>query len=69
MNKETLNRLDRVSTRLSLSLLATAFILGLALMLPLASTNPLAEWLFGIGFLAALTLGIYLAWSIIRSDK
>jgi ubiquinone biosynthesis protein len=69
MNKETLNRLDRVSTRLSLSLLATAFILGLALMLPLASTNPLAEWLFGFGFLAALGLGVYLAWSIIRSDK
>lgn len=66
-NKETLNRLDRASTRLSLSLLVAAFILGLALLLPLSSGNQLAEILIVIGFVAAILLGLWLAISIIRS--
>jgi ubiquinone biosynthesis protein len=66
-NKETLNRLDRASTRLSLSLLISAFILGLALLLPLSSGNQLAEILVIIGFIASILLGLWLAISIIRS--
>jgi ubiquinone biosynthesis protein len=66
-NKETLNRLDRASTRLSLSLLVAAFILGLALLLPLSSGNHLAEILVIIGFIASILLGLWLAISIIRS--
>ncbi|MEJ2599627.1 MAG: AarF/ABC1/UbiB kinase family protein [Anaerolineales bacterium] len=67
-DKETLNRLDRASTRLSLSLLVAAFILGLALLLPLSSGNQLAEILIVIGFVAAILLGFWLAISIIRSS-
>jgi ubiquinone biosynthesis protein len=66
-NKETLDRLDRASTRLSLSLLVAAFILGLALLLPLSSGNHLAEILVVIGFIASILLGLWLAISIIRS--
>jgi ubiquinone biosynthesis protein len=66
-NKETLNRLDRASTRLSLSLLVAAFILGLALLLPLSSGNYLAEILVIIGFIISILLGLWLAISIIRS--
>jgi ubiquinone biosynthesis protein len=66
-NKETLDRLDRASTRLSLSLLVAAFILGLALLLPLSSGNHLAEILVIIGFIVSILLGLWLAISIIRS--
>ncbi len=66
-NKETLDRLDRASTRLSLSLLVAAFILGLALLLPLSSGNRLAEILVAVGFVASILLGLWLAISIIRS--
>lgn len=68
-NKETMDRIDRLITRMSLSLLATAFILGLALLLPVASGNPLAMALVIIGFLVATSLGVWLAVSIIRSGK
>jgi ubiquinone biosynthesis protein len=66
-NKETLDRLDRASTRLSLSLLVAAFILGLALLLPLSSGNHLATILVVIGFIVSILLGVWLAISIIRS--
>ena len=68
-NKQTLDRLDRLGTRLSLSLLISAFILGLALLLPLSTGNRFAEILVIIGFVAALALGVWLALSILRSGK
>ncbi len=68
-NKETMDRVDRLITRMSLSLLATAFILGLALLLPVASGNPFAMALVIVGFLVATSLGVWLAISIIRSGK
>jgi ubiquinone biosynthesis protein len=67
-SKETLDRLDRASTRLSLSLLVSAFILGLALLLPLSTGNHLAEILVVIGLIASILLGLWLALSIIRSS-
>jgi len=69
LNKETLNRLDRITTRLSLSLLATAFILGLAILLPVAQASKVAAVLVSIGFAVALVLGLWLAWSILRPGK
>lgn len=68
-DKHTLDRLDQVSTRFSLSILVAAFILGLALLLPVASGNHLAIGLVVIGFLIALSLGVWLAVSILRSGK
>ncbi len=68
-NKHTLDRLDRLGTRLSLSMLISAFILGLALLLPLSTGNRFAEILVMFGFVAALALGIWLAVSILRSGK
>ncbi len=68
-DKQTLDRLDRVSTRFSLSILVSAFILGLALLLPVASGNHIAIGLVVIGFLVAFSLGVWLALSILRSGK
>lgn len=68
-NKQTLDRLDRLGTRLSLSLLISAFILGLALLLPLSTGNRFAEILVIFGFVAAFSLGVWLAFSILRSGK
>ncbi len=68
-NKQTLDRLDRLGTRISLSLLISAFILGLALLLPLSTGNRFAEILVIIGFVAAFALGVWLVFSILRSGK
>jgi ubiquinone biosynthesis protein len=66
MDKDTLGRMDRMITRLTLSMLASAFILGLALLLPIASGNRVASALVAIGFLVALGLGGWLAISILK---
>jgi ubiquinone biosynthesis protein len=68
-NKETLDRIDRLSTRLALSILVAAFILGLALLLPAAATNRTAEILVAIGFVAALGLGVWIVFSILRAGR
>ncbi len=68
-NKRTLDRLDRLSTRISLSLLISAFILGLAVLLPLSAGNRFAEILVIVGFVAALALGVWFMFSIVRSGK
>jgi len=67
--KETLDRLDRISTRISLSILIAAFILGLALLLPTATGNRFATGLIHAGFMASLALGIWVAFDIIRSGR
>lgn len=68
-NRQTLDSLDRMSTRISLSVLVAAFILGLALLFPLATANRIALVLVVLGFLAALSLGVWLVFSIIRTGK
>lgn len=68
-SKETMDRLDRVSTRFSLSIITAAFILGLAILLPLASGSTIATALVAIGFFAALMLGVWIVLSILRSGK
>ncbi len=68
-NKHTLDRIDRVVTRLSLSVLISAFILGLALLLPLSTGNPTAEMMVIFGFLGVFALGVWLMVSILRSGR
>jgi len=69
IDKQAMNRLDRLTTRLSLSVLITAFILGQALLFPLIQDNLFAQVLIGTGFLIALILGIWLAISILRTGR
>ncbi|MEN3002729.1 MAG: AarF/ABC1/UbiB kinase family protein [Armatimonadota bacterium] len=63
---ETLDRLDAMVTRLSLSILVAAFIVGLALLLPATREIPFAPALTFLGFLAAVVLGVWLIISILR---
>ncbi len=64
--QETLDRLDAMVTRLSLSILVAAFIVGLALLLPATREIPYAPVLTLIGFVGATVLGVWLLISILR---
>ncbi len=68
-DKHTLDRFDQVVTRLSLSILIAAFILGLALLLPLSTGNRIAEAMVILGFVWVFALGVWLMVSILRSGK
>ncbi|MCS7209644.1 MAG: AarF/ABC1/UbiB kinase family protein [Fimbriimonadales bacterium] len=64
--QETLDRLDAMITRLSLSMLVAAFIVGLALLLPATRDIPFATPLTILGFLGATVLGVWLLVSILK---
>ncbi|MFN0119846.1 MAG: ABC1 kinase family protein [Blastocatellia bacterium] len=64
-----LTRLERLTNRLVLGMLAAAFIVGLAALLAVyhpPGWERWAGWMFATGFFLALVLGLYLAWSILR---
>ncbi|MDW8052010.1 MAG: AarF/ABC1/UbiB kinase family protein [Armatimonadota bacterium] len=63
---ETLDRVDSMVTRLSLSILVAAFIVGLALLLPATRDIPYATPLTILGFIGAAVLGVWLLISILR---
>ena len=70
--EEALNRLDRLATRLSLSLLVAALIVGLALVVPafnLLERGGLVTALVIAGFVGASLLGFGLILSILRSGR
>jgi ubiquinone biosynthesis protein len=64
--QETLDRLDAMITRLSLSMLVAAFIVGLALLLPATRDIPYGTTLTIIGFVGATVLGVWLLISILK---
>jgi ubiquinone biosynthesis protein len=64
-----INRLERIANRIVLGVIAAAFINGLAVLLSVYRPPGWERWgwaVFAFGFLCALLLGIYLAWSILR---
>ena len=67
-----INRLERISYRIVLGVIAAAFINGLAVLLSVYRPPSWEHWawlVFAFGFLCALVLGIYLAWSILRTKR
>ncbi|HSE26162.1 MAG TPA: AarF/UbiB family protein, partial [Pyrinomonadaceae bacterium] len=67
-----INRLERISNRIVLGVIAAAFINGLAVLLSVYRPPSWEHWawlVFAFGFLCALVLGIYLAWSILRTKR
>lgn len=71
-----LRELNRMVNRLAISVLTSAFIIGLALLLlvyhPASGTgmgNRIAEWLFIIGFFISIAFGGYVVASIWRSNR
>lgn len=65
-------RLERLTNRMVLGVIASAFIVGLAILLSVFRPSGWERWagtMFAIGFFFAVLLGVYLAWSILRSGK
>lgn len=65
-------RLEDLTNRLVLGILAAAFIVGLAVLLLIYHPTGWQEWAgvaFGIGFVIAAGVGLYLAWTILRSRR
>ncbi len=69
VNRETLDRIDRVSTRLSISLLVAAFIIGTAVMFPVARDSRMAMALLVVGFILSLALGMWFIIATLRGGK
>ncbi len=61
--------LDRLTTRLALSVLAAALIIGLAMLIPTTAAGSLAQWVVVLGFVGAFGLGVWLLISILRAGK
>ena len=67
-----LGRLERLTNRLVLGVLAAAFVNGLAVLLASPRAGGAEAWLgplLGVGFALAAGLGLYLAWAILRSGR
>jgi ubiquinone biosynthesis protein len=67
-----IKRLERIANRIVLGILAAAFIVGLSTLLSVYRPPGWENWagvMFAVGFFFALILGIYLAWSILRSGR
>jgi len=67
-----LDRFDRISNRIVLGVIAAAFINGLAVLFSVYRPPSWERWawiFFAFGFLCALGLGVYLAWSILRIKR
>ncbi len=65
-------RFERLANRLVLGMLASAFIVGLAVLMAAfhpPGTEQLVGPAFGVGFALAAVLGTYLAWTILRSGR
>lgn len=62
-----INRLDRLITRLSLSILVGALIVGLAFLVSSTSPNSWVQWTIIGGLVAIISLGIWLFISLFRS--
>ena len=65
-----LERLERLTNRLVLGVIAAAFIGGLAVLMARYHPPGWEGWItpfFFFGFVVATALGAYLAWSILRS--
>ncbi len=59
--------LDRLITRLSLSVLSAALIMGLAFLIPSTSSNQWIFWIVIAGFVLSVGLGLWLLISMLRS--
>lgn len=70
--KETsriLTVLDRLVMRLSLSILVAAFVVSLAILIPVTTGSSIAQILAVTGFLITIGLGVWLLISILRAKK
>lgn len=67
--REFLQLLDRVATRLAISMLLAALIMGTSLLVPSTAGNPFARLLTVAGFVVAAVMGAWLVFSMWRSSR
>lgn len=70
--EQVVRRFERLANRIVLGIIAAAFINGLAILLSVYRIPGWEQWvavLFATGFVAAVALGSYLAWSVLRSGR
>ncbi len=64
-----LSRLDRMATRLSLSVLVAAYIIGLPQLLPLTAPGSLPRWLIMMGLIPVIVAGLWLVISLLIAPR
>ncbi len=64
-----LDRLDRMLTRVALSILIAGLIIGVGLLIPAIPTNDLVHWLVVIGFALAAGLGLWFVALMLRGKR
>lgn len=64
-----LSRADRLVTRLSLSMLVAAFVVGLPILIPLTSPGSLPRWLLFLGLIPIIGTGIWLGVSLLGTPR
>jgi ubiquinone biosynthesis protein len=64
-----LSRMDRLVTRLALSLLVAAFVIGLPMLLQLTAPGSLPSWLILASLIPILGAGLWLAISLINTSR
>lgn len=66
-----LRRLERIANRVVLGMLAAAFVIALAVLLSAyhVRSDPQTAGILIVGFVLASVLGVYVAWSILRSGR
>ncbi len=64
---QVIHHLDQLFTRLSLSVLSAALILGLAILIPTITPNNWIYWIVIVGFVVNVGVGLWLLISMIRS--
>jgi ubiquinone biosynthesis protein len=69
--ESTLRRAERIANRLVLGIVASAFVVALAVLLSAyhLRSDPQTGAILLVGFVLASVLGVYVAWSILRSGR
>jgi ubiquinone biosynthesis protein len=64
-----LSRIDRLATRLALSLLVAAFVIGLPMLLQLTTPGSLPQWLILASLIPIIGAGVWLAVSLLNTSR
>jgi len=64
-----LGRIDRLVTRMALSLLVAAFVIGLPILIPLTAPDSLPRWLLMLGLIPIVGAGLWLALSLLNTPR